>query len=320
MRHIRAISLASLPLLSLAVGASGQTAASAPESSPNVKSTESAGSSASQAAPAAPAAESSLLESDPRTQLKVDIAPYIWMTNFSGDVTIRGIQFDADISFADILEDSDSIFGLIGAIEFEYDRLLLQFNGAYAKVKFDDTQGFLRDGTVNADIEQSMGWYELFGGYRFLDRPIGEDRSIHRRLTLDGFVGGRYTDIDVDATISVSDAITLPEGGVINVGETRERDASESWFEPFVGGRFGIDFSERWHFVLRGDVGGFGISGAQFAWQTVALLGYHWEMDGWTLAAFGGFRALGQDYSSDGFGWDMVTYGPVIGVRFGLAF
>ena len=38
------------------------------------------------------------------------------------------------------------------------------------------------------------------------------------------------------------------------------------------------------------------------------------------LAAFGGFRALGQDYTDGGFQWDVITYGPIIGAQFSFAF
>jgi len=70
-------------------------------------------------------------------------------------------------------------------------------------------------------------------------------------------------------------------------------------------------------FVLRGDVGGFGV-GSEFSWQAIATynspLG---EIHGIPVDGYVGFRALAADYSQGSgktkFEWDNVIYGPVIG-------
>lgn len=251
---------------------------------------------------------------------KIGIAPYAWLVGLSGDVTARDVRLDGDISFRDIVKDSDSLFALMGAVDVEHDRLVFQFNAAYADVKFDGSHAFLQDGTADADLKQTLAWYEAFGGYRLIDKPLGNDPASPRRLNMDAFIGGRITSVDVDATLHASQTVTLPHGDVLHAGESRTTSDSEDWIEPFIGAKIGIDLTERWSLILRGDVGGFGISGAQFAWQTAALAGYRWRMDGWDLRAFVGFRALGQDYSSGGFGWDVISYGPLLGVQFAFSF
>lgn len=256
----------------------------------------------------------------PGTPARVSISPYAWLTSQSGTLTVRGITIDADVSFADLVDTSDTLFALAGAVDVQYGRLVFQLSGQYAEVTFEESRGVFRNGTVNANVTETLEWYELFGGYRLLDTPLGQDAASSRRVTLDGFVGGRVTAVDVNATLSASTTVTLPDGETLDVGTTKERGRSEAWLEPFVGARLAFDLTDRWSLSLRGDVGGFDVSGATFAWSTTALLGYRWTMDGWTLAAFGGYRLLGQDYGSDDFEWDVTNYGPLVGAQFSLSF
>lgn len=264
-------------------------------------------------------------DSSPRTNeggtsAQVTISPYAWLTSQSGNLTVRGITIDADVSFMDLVDTSDTLFALAGAVDVAYGRFVVQVGGQYSEVTFEESRGVFRNGTVSADVTETLEWYELFGGYRLLDAPLGQDAAAGGRVTLDGFVGGRLTAIDVNATLSASTTVTLPDGESLDLGTTKERGRSETWVEPFVGARVGFDLNDRWSLSLRGDVGGFDVSGATFAWSTTALVGYHWTMDGWTIAAFGGYRLLGQDYESGDFGWDVVSYGPLLGVQCSLSF
>lgn len=254
------------------------------------------------------------------TSARVTISPYAWLTSQSGNLTVRGITIDADVSFADLVDTSDTLFALAGAVDVAYGRFVVRVGGQYSEVTFEESRGVFRNGTVSADVTETLEWYELFGGYRLLDVPLGQDAAAGGRVTLDGFVGGRLTAIDVNATLSASTTVTLPDGETLDLGTTKERGRSETWVEPFVGAQVGFDLNDRWSLSLRGDVGGFDVSGATFAWSTTALVGYRWTMDGWTLAAFGGYRLLGQDYESGDFGWDVVSYGPLLGVQCSLSF
>lgn len=259
---------------------------------------------------------------DSAKQVHVSIASYAWLTSQAGNVTQRGITTDADISFTDLVHESDSLFALMGAVDLEYKRFVFQISAEYARVEFKGSKGVFRNGTVNSDMSETLGWYGFFGGYRLLDQTLTQKDSAASkpRMTLDAFIGGRITNISVNTKLSASSDITLPSGEILNVGTTKEWGTSHEWFEPFVGARFGLDLSERWSLSFRGDLGGFNIAGSQCAWSTSALVGYRWEMDGWALTAFGGYRILGQDYSSGDFAWDVITYGPVLGVQFSFSF
>lgn len=245
--------------------------------------------------------------------------PYVWLTGFSGNATVRGIDLNVDATFTDILEESDRVFGLMGALDLEHDRWVFQLNGAWTTAEASKSQAVLRDGTLDADVKVDSLWGEFFAGYRLVKERIG-DSSPARNFTLDAFVGGRVTDIAVDTTLTASAAITLPGGEVLSPGRTAERDQSQTWFEPFVGARARVDITEHLVAELRADVGGFGLDGAHFSWQTVAAISYQWRLSGWNLALFAGYRALGQDYSSGEFAWDAVTHGPLMGASCSWAF
>ena len=257
-----------------------------------------------------------------RERFRVSVTPYAWLPSFSGEIAARGIEFDATTTFADIIDSSDSAFGLMGAIDFEVDRLVFQGNGAWVTAELGNARGVLRNGEVRSDLEFDAAWTEAFAGYRLLERSPGGDggERARQRFTLDGLVGARVTFIDVDANVTAQTTVTLRDGTVLMPGQRRDQSQSEEWIEPFVGLRLGHDFGNGWSATVRADVGGFGVDGSEFSWQVEALGGYRWQLDGWNIALFGGYRALGQDYASGGFAWDMVTHGPVIGTQIGLRF
>lgn len=265
---------------------------------------------------------------DEADRLHVSLAAYMWMTGFSGSTKVGGLTIDIDKSFLDIFDASDTIFGLMGAVDLEYNRLVFQFNGVYSRAEFSGRQTFAQtggggggvDATVKADLEFSTAWLEVFGGLRFVDAPIGDPGESHPRLKLDGFVGVRYTSMSISSDVVSDVMVTLPNGRMLEAGERQSRDENKDWIEPFVGARLTIELTDHWSLALRGDVGGFGVDGSDFAWQAVALVGRRWRHDGWDISVFGGYRALGQDYSDGGFTWDVVTHGPLLGAAIVLAF
>ncbi len=272
-------------------------------------------------APATAPSEAGFDGSGSPSRLVVSVAPYAWLTSFNGDTTVREITMDVDLDFTDIFDEAESIIAFMGAVDVNYDRLIFQFNGAYSQAEFQPTPGVLPSGgTVQSRLDNELGWYEFLGGYRFIDNPVTDKPDSRRRWTLDGFVGARYTDLRIDASLSNDTAITLPDGEVLNPGTTAERAASEDWWEPFVGARVGVDLSENWSLSLRADLGGFGIGDADLSWQAVALVGYHWRFETWTLTGFAGYRALSQDYSTDTFAWDVTTHGPLLGLQATIPF
>lgn len=268
------------------------------------------------------AQDSRSLEPEP-SSLVFKFTPYIWATSFNGTVGARSVKLDVDATFIDVLDQSDSVIGFMGAIDLEVDRLVFQLNGAYSKADFGAVRG--RAGprgaaSVSVDAEATLEstWIEALGGYRLVDKPFGTEAQ--HRLTLDAFAGVRYTELELEQSVTAEADVELPGGGMLEAGVRRDDTKRRDWFEPFVGLRAGVNLGEGWSLLLRGDIGGFGIDGSHLSWQTVAAVGYNWRFDGWSLGLLAGYRALGQDYSDSGFTWDMITHGPVIGMTAAFEF
>jgi hypothetical protein len=249
-------------------------------------------------------------------RLQVALTPYLWLTGFSGSTRVQNITMNLDKNFAQIVGASDGAFGLMGALDVTYDRLVFQLNGAWTYAKFEEQRGIFRNGTVSATAASNTTWVEFLGGYRIFEAPRDPKAEGPQLLTLDAFVGGRVTMLDMDTTVRATTTVTLPDGRVLVAGASRRINASDSWIEPFVGMRAGFDLTGGWQFNLRGDIGGFGVDGSQFSWQVVAGVGYRWNHENWSMALFLGYRALSQDYTNGPFAWDMIVHGPMLGLQF----
>jgi hypothetical protein len=92
----------------------------------------------------------------------------------------------------------------------------------------------------------------------------------------------------------------------------RSVDQNESWVEPLVGSRFGIDLADSWTLAAEANVGGFGM-GSDFAWNAQAFLGYQTSIFGQPTTLALGYRALHQDYDHNNFKWDVTMHGPALG-------
>lgn len=258
--------------------------------------------------------------------LHVSFTPYAWLTSFNGTVGARGIEVDVNQSFSDIFDASESIFGLMGALDFTYERFIFQINGAYTSAEFDEDRGRTRTGPLGTqvdldgtlDLELETTWFEAMAGYRFYESTFGQD--YRNGISIDAFGGARVSSVGIDQTLTTLTSIALPNGTVLESGQTRSLDDSQVWVEPFVGLRTNLRLGENWELLLRGDVGGFGVSDSDFSWQVVAGVGYRWYYDAWSLGLFGGYRALGQDYSDGEFVWDVVTHGPILGFSINFSF
>jgi hypothetical protein len=87
-----------------------------------------------------------------------------------------------------------------------------------------------------------------------------------------------------------------------------------------IGLRLRHQFTPNQHAFVKGDVGGFGLSGSSlFSWQIAGVYSYTWQYSGYALAADIGYRALSTNVNfpnSGGFVNNMgiVIHGPLIGL------
>ena len=240
---------------------------------------------------AAPAAAQSTDAADSGDRWLVRIAPYLWATSLDGNATVAGIKSDVDVPFSDILKDL-SLAGML-LVDVQKDRLGVAVNGVFARVSPDNDVNGIRIKATSDTVQLGVAPY-----YRVVDwayRTSSSGKPL--RLIVEPEAGFRFTYLRAELDVR-------------NGGPTV--DESESWVEPLIGSRFGLDLSDRWNLTAEANVGGFGVS-SDLAWNAQAFLGYRTSLFGVPTTLAAGYRALHQDYDHNNFKWDVTMYGPVLG-------
>lgn len=141
--------------------------------------------------------------------------------------------------------------------------------------------------------------------YRVLDTAVATGWTRGERapgVAIDLYGGGRYTYLELD----------------LDTRGQPSANRSVDWVDPMIGVRAVWNVTDRFFVLAGGDIGGFGV-GSDFAWSALGLLGWRFQMFGLDSAVVGGYRALGQDYST-GSGtrrlqFDVTMHGPVLGLN-----
>jgi hypothetical protein len=184
------------------------------------------------------------------------------------------------------------------------------FHGSRGPVRATATFG----GDISANYKLLI--VEAGGAYAIWSRG-GQDSP--GSTAFDLLAGARYwhQEVDVSADLTATVALSGPLDLTLSGSRAIAKSGSIDWVDPFVGARLRQQLARGQAFVLRGDVGGFGV-GSQFSWQAIATYNspigqiHRIPIDGYV-----GFRALSADFSQGSgrskFEWDNVIYGPVIG-------
>ena len=216
-------------------------------------------------------------------------APYFWAAGLSGDTASFGLpEAHVDASFSDIFDHLDFAAMAIGEAR----------NGPYSifgdviYTKISGQTGTPR-GVLAADVELSS---ETFAGLLGIGYAIFEDNSA--RLDIVGGLRVWYAESELSFS-----------GGILD-GVSRSDDAT--WVDGLAGFRGTYSITPELYLTGWGLVGA---GGAELDWDVAAAVGYRFSD---TISAVAGYRALGVDYSNDGFVFDVVQQGPILGlvVRF----
>ncbi|WP_112816159.1 hypothetical protein [Ensifer sp.] len=213
------------------------------------------------------------------------VAPYFWMAGLTGDTSQLGLpNVHIDSSFGDIWNNLD--FALMVTGEARNGPYSIFGDTIYIKLSASGStpDGVLAD-SVSLDTQSFSA--TLGAGY-----AIYEDQNSHLDV-----VGGLKV-WSVDTTLSFSGGSL---GGV-------SRDDSATWVDAVAGLRGAYYFTPEFYLTGWGLIGG---GGADLDWDAALGLGYKFTD---TISAVAGYRALGVDYSNDGFKYDVVQHGPIIGV------
>lgn len=216
-------------------------------------------------------------------------APYVWAAGMDGKVAQFGLpEVDVDASFGDVLKNFD--IGLMGVGEARYGRFGVATDLLWVKLSAEQNTplGLFAD-NVDADIETLM--FTAVGSYSLF---LGETGS------LDVVAGGRLWSVDTKFGL---------EGGSLDGRSTSD---GETWVDPVVGLKGRSNFTPEFYVTGWSLIGGFDAS-SKFMWDVMGGLGYA-PSDSFSVIA--GYRGVGVDYRKDGFVYDVVQHGPLLGFVF----
>ncbi|MDK1373562.1 MULTISPECIES: hypothetical protein [unclassified Sinorhizobium] len=213
------------------------------------------------------------------------IAPYFWMAGISGDAGVFGLPpTEVDASFSDIFDHLD--FGAMAIAEARYDRYSIFADFIYAKISGEKGTPL---GILASNVEVSTETFAglLGAGYALIDDSSG-------RLEVVG--GARVWSVDTEVSLN----------GGIRGGVSRSDGAT--WVDAVGGLRATYSITPEIYLTGWGLVGA---GGADIDWDVAATIGYRFSD---RFSAVAGYRALGVDYSNDGFVFDVVQQGPILGL------
>ncbi len=229
------------------------------------------------------------------------LTPYFWALAMDGNVKVKGIKGEPDVSFSDIWDNLDYAMMLEG--EARKGRFGIYANAIYADLS--DTQGAAG---FDVKAEATAVWAGLGGFYRLGPWTLLPDAGpLAPEVVVDPYAGIRYTYLDTKLRVR-------------NGGPQTSQD--QDWVDPVVGLRTIWRIGPKWSVTALGDIGGFG-AGSDFTWQAAGMVGYSFGLLGDDNARFlAGYRALYQDYSSGNgdneFKWDMTLHGPMLALSIGF--
>lgn len=217
------------------------------------------------------------------------VSSYFWAAGLSGDTAQFGAPtVHLDLDFGDVLSDLDFAAMTIG--EARYQRYSLFADIMYTKTSSDT-------GTPLGLVAESVGvTSETFAGLVGAGYSILQDDRGH----LDVVAGARLWYVSTDISFS---------GGILDGAAFND---NATWVDGMAGLRAKHALTDS---IYVSGWGLIGAGGADIDWDIAALAGYDFNE---RISAVAGYRALGVDYSNDGFLFDVVQQGPMLGmvVRF----
>lgn len=226
------------------------------------------------------------------------LSTYFWATIYSGDMTINGQMvrmsgktvFDlldaGDLRFPPLVAKFDWERGNWGAL-FDITAIGLNFSGN--DISFGPgplTAAFGLDFTyvlINTGVTYRVSEWQSANGFTHEFHVLG---------------GARYTYYDVDLNGSI---------GPVPVTFSDTLD----WVDGIVGARLRGMNADGITYALYGDIG----VGAGFSLQALATIGKTWRYEIFDLNLFGGYRVLYQDWSQGDDAVDLMTHGPLLGLK-----
>ena len=218
------------------------------------------------------------------------LAPYGWLAGISGDIGLSGLPpQEIDLSISDVLENFD--IGAMAVAEARNGRFFLGADIFYAKLstRIDTPFDIAAD---SIDVSATSFMFTGIAGYSLI---------YEESVNLDVFAGARIWHSNTDFDLN-DPCLSCPDSA--NDGDT--------WVDPLLGIKGRTDLGSNFYVTAWGMIGGFGVS-SDLMWDLLGGIGYEFS-DTFSLVA--GYRAVSVDYENDGFVYDIVQQGPILGAVF----
>jgi hypothetical protein len=195
---------------------------------------------------------------------------------------------EVNATFSDILQHFD--LGFTGAAEARKGRFSVAADLVWEKISAESGTplGIIADKVeLTTDMVMATG----VAGYSLISSE---------EANLDVIAGARLWSITNDLEI---------KGGKIG---SASADDNQTWIDPVVGFKGRANLTPDIYVMGWGLVGGFGVS-SKFMWDAMAGVGYDFNKN---FSMTVGYRGVGDDYRNNGFVYDIVQSGPIVGFYF----
>ncbi len=230
---------------------------------------------------------------------------YLWVSAVDGDVRADGVKSDIDLSFGDVIDQTD--FSFMGALTFTYQRRwFIVLDLVVADISDDESAGTPL-GPLRIDVDSRQIRSELIVGRRVLSRPLSKLRGLPAReddpraLHVDLFGGLRYWYLEDEVELRL---------GPLRLESTN----TSRWVDPVVGARVHLDLTENMVLNMSASIGGFGLgSASDLTWQLQPVVTYSLT-DRWSVS--GSYRVTYVDREQGDDETDLLWHGPIVGVTY----
>jgi len=175
----------------------------------------------------------------------VDIAPYLWFAGIDGSVGALGHDASVHVTAGDVL--SYFNFGLMGAVEVRYNRIVMPIDFMWVRLK--DSKGIpITDDVASVNAKLNLDIFTPKIGYRLVSKE---------RFKVDALAGIRYWHLGT--TLTLHPQIANGYYGAAN------------WVDGVQGMRFQGMLTRNVMLTIGGDAGA---GGSRLDYQVIGLLGY----------------------------------------------
>lgn len=230
------------------------------------------------------------------------VAPYFWGSGVGLDVTVNSNPIiGTDVPLSDLIDKLDGVF--MGHFEGRGERFGLFVDTIYLSLADSNVipigPGGPILGELTIDTKMTLKLYELGGVYRMGDDSPGS-------AAFDILLGARLVDVNQNLNLILPGPAATPVNLSIAISET----------DAFFGGRLVGQFTDKWHYKARADIGGGGTDGT---FNILGAVGYTFGQTG-LFSLDLGYRYMTIELKKDQNGTrtetDITMSGPLLGFIF----